>query len=146
MLRRTSPGPLLSVPANPTHHATVEMVRVVPGSTPVAAAGPAVVVQRRPGVHAVDGSPKAREDGRDSGAPYKSRFSAPGEVYQGVMPGHPRYCADVHCTESANTVLDRFCLVRYWLILDISCSAAQVVRLLANLGADAIVFNLPEHW
>jgi hypothetical protein len=83
-----------------------------------------VVVQRCPGVHAVDGSPKAREEGRDSGAPYKSRCSAPGEVDQGVMPGHPRYCADVHCTESDTIILDRFCLERYGLILAMSCSAA----------------------
>jgi hypothetical protein len=69
------------------------------------ASGPAGSVQRRLGVHAVDGSPKAREEGRNSGAPYKSRCSALGEVCQGVVPGHPPPCAKVPCTDSDTIIL-----------------------------------------
>jgi len=67
MLRSTPLGHLSSVPANQTQPAHREKVRVVPGSTPVAAAGqltvvarqaegPAGSVQRCPGVHAVEGA------------------------------------------------------------------------------------------
>jgi hypothetical protein len=43
-----------------------------------------------------------------------------------VGPGHPSYCANVHCIESANIILDRICLAWYRRMLAIACSAAEV--------------------
>src|SRR5262245_55444475 len=85
------------------------------------ASGPAGVVQRWPGIYAVDDSPKAREEGRDGGAPYKSMFSVTREVYQVVLPGHPQYYKKMCYIESGSIILGRICLVWYWLILATSC-------------------------
>jgi haloalkane dehalogenase len=49
-------------------------------------------------------------------------FSVTREVYQVVLPGHPQYYKKMYYTESDNIVVDRICLVWYWLILTISCS------------------------
>jgi hypothetical protein len=60
---------------------------------------------------------------QDDGAPYQRQFSAIREVCQEVLSGHPQSCTNTYYTESNNITIDRICLVWYWLILTISCSA-----------------------
>jgi hypothetical protein len=58
---------------------------------------------------------------RNGGVPYKIMVSATREVCEAVLPGHPQYWANMHYTEDDNILLDRICLIGYWLMLDISC-------------------------
>ena len=60
-----------------------------------------------------------------SGARWRSAVQEYVERYTRGVPGgfagHPQHYVNVYYTESDNIIIDRICLLWYWLILDISC-------------------------